>query len=155
MPKMIEPNQIERPWHVSGTHEPRIDGRVWPSGKPVQHLAEVAPRFTFGPAVSSLPQPAPGDDESPTCTVRGCFYIDRSLTAVELEQLTREAGDDAGAELLFGSRGQIHTSPGDLDDTKRSAEGIGLWLVIGVIGAVGSVSLLAHYWPKIIAWGGW
>ena len=153
MPKMIEPNQLERPWHVPGAHEPMIDGRVWPSGRPVQHFAEAVPRVTFGPAVSILP--APGDDESPTCTVRDCFYIDRALTTVEIKQLTREAGDDAGAELLLGSRGQIHTSPGDLDDTKRSAEGIGLWLVIGVICAVGAVSLLAHYWPKIIAWGGW
>lgn len=42
------------------------------------------------------------------------------------------AEGEAGAEVLFGSRGPIHTAPGDLDDTKRSTEA-GLGFVVALL----------------------
>lgn len=95
MPKTIEPNLLERPWHVPGAHQP-WNRSAWTD--------DLDP-----------------EDGQP----------DHALTH------------------------EIHTEPGDLDDERRVVDSLGLWLVCGVIGAVGAVSMLAHYWPRIIAWGGW
>lgn len=80
-------------------------------------------------------------------------WTDDSFTANDLADLgdsAREFGDEAGAELLFGSRGPINMAP--VGTTKPSMSGLGFWLAGGTLAAVAVVALLANWWPEIVAW---
>lgn len=63
-------------------------------------------------------------------------------------------GLDADEDLLFGSRGPIHTAPGDLDDTKRSTEaGLGFVVALLTLLLVALLALLG-WWATGAVWLG-
>lgn len=56
-------------------------------------------------------------------------------------------------EAALASSEPIPTEPGELEETQRSVDSLGLWIVCGVVGTVCLVSLLARYWPLIVDYG--
>lgn len=56
-------------------------------------------------------------------------------------------------EAALASSEPIPTEPGELEETQRSVEGVGVWLALGTIMCVALVALLAHAWPLILANG--
>lgn len=74
-----------------------------------------------------------------------------SLAEIRRERCMSES-DFLASDLP--AEGMILTEPGDLEDTKRSAEGIGFLLGIATLAGVVIGATLATWWPELMAWSG-
>lgn len=90
----------------------------------------------------------PGAHESPGVVVTS----DDPVSVVGCKVISTDFPAD-DYEAALASSEPIPTEPGDLEDTRRSAEGLGFVMAGCTLAGVAAGAALAHLWPAIVAWG--